>query len=43
MVMKMWRKENLGAQLVGMFIGTDSMKNIMEASQKMKIKNRITI
>ena len=38
---RMWRKENLCALLVGMQIGITSVKNSVELPQK--IKNRTTI
>ena len=41
MLVKTWRKENLSALLVGMWVGTVTMKNSMKTSWK--IKNWTTI
>ena len=41
MLVRMWRKGNLGALLVGMYIGTVTMENSMEVPQKIKNKTAI--
>ena len=36
--MRIWRKENVYALSVGMYIGTDSVENNMQVFKKLKIE-----